>query len=311
LTYRKYRYNPAMEPLDYYHLHTFWTVAKLGSVVAAGEKLLLAQPTVSGQLRQLEQAIGQKLFERVGRGLALTATGQVVFRYADEIFALGREMLDGLSGSPIGRSLRLQVGVADVLPKAVALLLLRPAMLLPEVRIVCHEGKTEHLLSELALHRLDVVLADVPLNPAIKVRAFSHLLGESGVSIVGAAAVAKAYRQDFPNSLDRAPFFLPTESTMLRRSLDQWFDAQGIRPAIKAEFDDSALMKFFGREGGALLPVPTVVEAEVCQQFSLQSIGIVQGIKERFYAISLERRLKHPAVLAISEQARSRLRLHS
>ena len=311
MTYQIFRYNSGMEPVDYYHLHTFWMVAKTGTVVAAGEKLLLAQPTVSGQLRALEKSLGQKLFERSGRGLALTETGRIVFRYADEIFALGREMLDGLSGLPVDRPLRLLVGIADVLPKAVALLLLRPAMLLPEVRIVCHEGKTEHLLSELALHRLDVVLADVPLNPAIKVQAFSHLLGESGVSIVAAAAVAKAYRKDFPNSLDRAPFFLPTESTMLRRSLDQWFDAQGIRPTIKAEFDDSALMKFFGREGSALLPVPTVVEAEVCQQFSLQSVGIAHGIKERFYAISLERRLKHPAVLAIGEQARNRLRIPS
>lgn len=296
-----------MEPFDYYHLHTFWTVAKLGSVVAAGDKLLLAQPTVSGQLRALEKSLGQRLFERSGRGLVLTETGRIVFRYADEIFALGREMLDGLSGGQVYRPLKLLVGVADVLPKAVAQMLLHPALLAQDIRMVCHEGKTDDLLSELAMHRLDVVLSDVPLNPAVKVRAFSHLLGESTISIVAAPSIAKTYRDDFPHCLDRAPFFLPTENTMLRRSLDQWFDAHGIRPVVKAEFEDSALMKFFGREGIALFPVPTVVESEVCQQFGLKPVGVVPGVKERFYAISLERRLKHPAILAISKQARGRL----
>jgi LysR family transcriptional activator of nhaA len=297
-----------MESLNYNFLHSFWTVAKEGSIVAACEKLLLAQPTISGQLRTLEKALGQKLFDRVGRGLVLTETGQIVFRYADEIFALGREMTDGLAGLPSRRTLRLNVGIADVLPKSVACKLLRPALTFPDVRIICREGKTDHLLSELSLHRLDVVLSDMPLNPAVKVRAFSHLLGESGVSIVAGERLAKKYRKGFPDSLDRAPFLLPTENTVLRRSLDQWLDARGIHPLIKAEFEDSALMKFFGREVAAVFPVPTVVEAEVCQQFTVQSVGRIEEVRERFYAISVERRLKHPAVVAISERARTLLR---
>ncbi|MFO0912505.1 MAG: transcriptional activator NhaR [Pirellulales bacterium] len=299
-----------MEPLNYYNLYTFWTVAREGSIVAACDKLLLAQPTISGQLRQLEKSIGQKLFEREGRGLTLTETGQYVFRYADEIFALGRELVDGLSGLPslpTGRPVKLQVGVADALPKAVAFKLLQPVLTIPHVRMICQEGKTEQLLTELSQHRLDVVLSDVPLNPALKVRAFSHLLGESTVSIVAVEPLAVQYAEGFPASLDRAPFLLPTENTALRRSLDQWFDAHGIRPAIRAEFDDSALMKFFGRQGGVVFPVPTTVEDEVCQQFGVRTVGRITTVRERYYAISLDRRLKHPAVLAISERARRTL----
>jgi len=297
-----------METLDYYHLHTFWTVAREGSIVAAGEKLLLAQPTISGQLRQLEKALGQKLLERAGRGLELTDTGRHVARYADEIFALGRDLLNDVAGLPNDRPMRLRAGVVDVLPKSVAYKLLRPALSLPGVRLICHEGKADQLLAELSLHRLDVVLADAPLNPALKVRAYSHLLGESGVTVVAPPALAKTYGKGFPASLDRAPFLLPTENTMLRRSLDQWFDAHGVRPLIGAEFEDTALMKHFGREGTALFPVAAAVEAEVCAQLGVVPVGRIEGVVERYYAISVERRIKHPAVMLISERARATLR---
>jgi len=296
-----------MDQLNYYFLHTFWTVAKEGSLVAAAEKLLLAQPTVSGQIRELEKALGQKLFDRVGRGVALTETGRHVVRYAEEIFALGRELMDDVAGLPTARPLRLLVGVADALPKAVAHKLLRPALAITDLRMVCREGKTDQLIAELAIQRLDVVLADTPLNPAVKVKAFSHLLGESGVSIVASEPLAKVYRRDFPRALDRAPFLLPTENTTLRRSLDQWFDAEGIRPNVKTEFEDSALLKCFGRDGTALFPIATAVEADVCQQFHVRLVGRIEEVRERFYAISVERRIKHPAVLAISQRAQSTL----
>jgi LysR family transcriptional activator of nhaA len=298
-----------MERINFHNLFSFWTVAKEGGVVRASKKLYLAQPTISGQIRELERNFGQKLFSRSGRGLILTETGQFVFRYAEEIFALGSELLDGISGRPTARPMRLLVGVADVLPKSVAYRLIRPALASRDIRIVCYEGNANYLVSELSLNRLDVVLADAPLSPSAKVRAFSHLLGESGVSILAVESLAKKFRGNFPDSLDRAPFYLPMENAALRRSLDQWFDARTIHPTIKGEFEDSALLKFFARDGAALFPVPTVVEKEVCRQFDVSRVGRIDAIRERFYAISIERRLKHPAVLAISERARKMLKI--
>lgn len=293
--------------LNFHNLYSFWTVAKEGSIVRACEKLYLAQPTVSGQLRELEKTLGEKLFTRAGRGLALTETGQFVYRYADEIFSLGRELLDGVAGRPVGRALRLLVGVVDALPKSIAYRLLQPALTIPGVRLVCQEGKTDQLVADLAMHRLDLVLSDTPLNPGVKVRAFSHLLGESGVSFLAVESLARKYRPKFPDSLDQAPFYLPTENTMLRRSLNQWFEARGLQPKIKAEFEDSALLKFFGREGDAVFVVPSAVEDDVCRQFNVRLVARIETVRERFYAISVERRIKHPAVVAISEKARKLL----
>lgn len=297
----------SLDQLNYHYLFSFWNVAREGSIAGACQKLYLAQPTISGQLRALEKTLGQKLFNRVGRGLVLTETGQFVFRYADEIFALGQELLQGIAGHAVDLPLRLVVGVADVLPKSVAYRLLQPALAFPDARVVCREGKTDSLLAELSLHRLDLVLSDAPLAPTLKVRAFSHLLGECGVTFVGVDALARQYRAKFPASLDRAPFYLPTENTALRRSLDQWFDAKEIRPIICAEFEDSALMKSFGREGRALFAIPTVVEEDVCRQFNVRVVGRIETVRERFYAISVERRIKHPGVLAISAEARKLL----
>lgn len=297
-----------MDWLNYHHLLYFWTVAREGSIAKACEKLLLAQPTISGQLHALERSLGEKLFERSGRGLALTTTGQLVYRYADEIFTLGKELIDTLRGRPSGRPLRLVVGVAGVLPKLVSYRLLEPALQLPEpVQVICREDKAERLMAELSVNELDLVLSDTPISPSLKVRAFNHLLGECGTSIVAVPPLARALSGGFPRSLDGAPFLLPTANTTLRRSLDQWFDAVDIRPLSRAEFEDSALLKVFGQAGVGAFAVPSAVEDEVCKQYGVRLVGRVEEVRARFYAISVERKIKHPAVLAISEAARKEL----
>jgi LysR family transcriptional activator of nhaA len=210
-----------MQWLNYHHLLYFWVVAKEGTIAAACKELNLAQPTISAQLRSLERSLGEKLFTRVGRNLALTETGRVVYRYADEIFSLGRDLLDTVQGRPTDRPLRFNVGVADVLPKLVAYRLLEPALHLPEqVQLVCHDGSPPELLTRLAVYELDLVLSDSPIGPDVKVRAFNHLLGECGVSIFGTKDLATKYRRRFPKSLDGAPFIVPTANTALRRAIE-------------------------------------------------------------------------------------------
>jgi LysR family transcriptional activator of nhaA len=297
-----------MEWLNYHHLLYFWTVAREGSVVGAAEQLRLTQPTISGQIRVLEEALGEKLFQRSGRRLVLTDVGRVVYRYADEIFAIGRELLDTLNDRPTGRPYRLVVGIGDAMPKALVHRLLAPALALPEgVQLTCREDKTDRLLGALSMHELDVVLSDTPMGPNVSVKAFNHLLGESGVTLFAERKLAAAVRRGFPRSLDHAPLLLPTEQTTLRRSIDQWLSAQDVRPRIVGEFDDSALMKVFGEAGAGVFPAPTVVEDEVCEKYGVRMVGRVDGVRERFYAISVEKRLKHPAVVAISQGARQDL----
>ena len=294
-----------VEWLNYHHLFYFWTVAKEGTITAACKKLRLAQPTISAQLRTLEEVLGEKLFERSGRSLTLTEAGHMVYRYADEIFSLGHELLDTLKGQPTGKPLRLKVGVADVLPKLVAYHLLEPALNLEEpVHLVCSEGKPNDLLARLAVHELDVVFSDSPVGPDVSVRAFSHLLGECNITILGTELLARKYRDHFPDSLDGAPVLFPTPKTVLRKSLEQWFEAKGIHPVAKAEFDDSALQTVFAQVGLGLVPVPSVIAEEVQRSYALQYVGRLPEIKERFYAISLERKIKHPAIVAILEKAR-------
>jgi LysR family transcriptional activator of nhaA len=297
-----------MARLNYHHLLYFWTVAREGSIARACAQLHLTQPTISGQLRRLEKALGAKLFDRVGRNLVLTDTGRVVYGYADDIFSLGRELQDTLRGRPAGRPLRLLVGVADTLPKEIAYRLLEPAQRLAEpVQLVCDHGKLEYLLGRLAVNALDVVLADAPVSPTTKVRAFNHLLGECCVSFMAAPSLAAAYRRGFPKSLDGAPFLLPAEDTTLRRSLEQWFDAEGIHPRVRGEFADPALLKVFGESGGGVFTVRSAVERETRQRYRVRPLGRIESIRERFYAISVERKLKHPAVVAITEAARAEL----
>ena len=296
-------YGIAMESLNYHHLRYFWAAAREGSVTRASEKLHVSQPAVSAQIRDLEQALGEKLFTRSGRSISLTETGRVVYRYAEEIFGLGTELMETLKGRPTGRPARLTVGIANVIPKLIAHRLLEPAFMLPEpVRVLCLEDKPERLLAELAIHGLDLVLADAPLGP-VKVKVYSHLLGECGVSIFGAEPLAKAHRRGFPRSLDGAPFLLPTVDATQRRLLDQWFEAQGIRPQIVGEFEDSALLKVFGQSGAGLFAAPSAIEAEVRRQYGVRLVGRVE-VRERFYAFTVERKIKHPAVVAIIEAAR-------
>jgi LysR family transcriptional activator of nhaA len=294
--------------LNYHHLRYFWTVAREGSIVRACRQLHLTQPTISGQLRAFERSLGVKLFARAGRSLVLTETGRTVFRFADEIFSLGRELEHTLAGRPGSQSLRLFVGVADSLPKEIAYRLLDPALRLPEpVQVTCEHGDPDYLGSRLAVNALDVVLSDTPLSPTSKIRAFNHLLGESGLSFMAAPRLVRVYRRGFPQSLNGAPLLMPAENTFFRRSLEQWFDAVGIRPHTRGEFTDPGLLKVFGQNGVGIFPVRTVVENETERQYGAKVIGRVPHIRERFYAISVERRLKHPAVVAITAAARRRL----
>lgn len=300
-----------MTRINYQHLLYFWTVAREGSITCACEKLHLAQPTISGQLSVFEQSIGDKLFYKSGRNLMLTDTGRVVFQYADEIFSLGRELSNTLKGRPNGQALRLTVGVSDALPKLVVYRLIEPAMHLPEpVQILCYEDKTERLLSEITLQGMDLVLADTPVTPSSGAKAFNHLLGECGVTVFGTQALAAIYKPDFPKSLNGAPFLLPTGNTSLRRSLDQWFDSEGISPRIQAEIEDSALVKTFGTGGAGLFVAPSTVETEIVDQYRVEVIGRIPTVQERFYAVSMRRKLKHPAVTAILDNARDHLFLN-
>lgn len=297
-----------MHQLNYHHLMYFWAVAREGTIAAACERLHVAQPTVSAQLQKLERALGHRLFKRVGRRLALTETGRVVYRYADDIFALGGDLLDTLRGRPSGRPLRFQVGVADVVPKLMTYRLLAPALKLKEpIQILCYEGKPTELLTRLATHDLDVVLSDSPASVDTGVRAFNHLLGECSVSIFAATDQAAKYRRRFPESLSDAPLLLPTPNTMVRRAFDHWFETTGISPRIVGEFEDSALLKVFGQRGLGLFPGPTAIAREIERQYDSRAVGQIDRVRERFYAISMERRMKHPAVVAIADLARGKL----
>ncbi len=297
-----------MEWLNYHHLLYFWTVAKEGSIARASEKLSLTQATISAQISAFERSLGEKLFNRVGRRLVLTETGRVAFRYADEIFTLGREFMDTLKGRPTGQPLRFRVGIADVLPKLIAQRLLEPAFHIAQsLRVMCHEGKTESLLAQLILHELDLVVTDSGLGSGVKVKTFNHLLGECGLSVFATRKLAMQYRQQFPRSLDGAPILLPTDNTAMRRALNQWFDNEKIQPIIVGEFEDSALLNVFGQLGKGLFAVPSAIDAEVQKQYGVHLVGRLSHVRERFYAISVERRLKHPAVIAICESAKKEL----
>jgi len=298
----------SMDRLNYHHLLYFWTVAREGTVARAAKKLRLAQPTISGQIHTLEGALGERLFERAGRGLRLTEMGQVVLGYADEIFALGRELTENVKGQPTGRPLQLAVGVADGMPKLVAYRLIEPALALPQpVRLMIHEQSTERLLAALALHELDVVLTDRVAPPGLNVRAFNHLLGDCGVTLFASREIALRCRRRFPRALDGVPFLLPGETSTLRRVLEQWFEKQKVRPRIVGEFADSALIKVFGQAGKGVFAAPSIIESSVRKQYGVMIVGRLDGARERFYAVSAERRLKHPAVIAITESARREL----
>jgi LysR family transcriptional activator of nhaA len=297
-----------LEWLNYHHLLYFHTVAREGSVTRAAQILRLAQPTLSGQIRKLEDSLDQRLFLRRGRGLELTAAGQVVYRYADEIFGIGRELLDAVRGRATRRPVRLLVGISDVVPKLVAYRLLAPALEQDQpVHLVLREGKTEDLLAGLAVQSFDLVIADVPLASHVRVRAFNHPLGECGVAFLAVPRLARLHGRDFPRSLDAAPLLLPTDNTALRRSLEQWFDQIGVRPRLVAEIEDSALTKVFGQNGAGIFAVPEVTAEEICRQYRVRRVGTTDQVRESLYAITVERRIKNPVVAAITAAARQRL----
>ncbi len=296
-----------MEWLNYHHLLYFWTVVRAGSIQKASEELRVSAPAISAQLKLLEEQLGEKLFARTGRRLELTEMGRTVFSYAEDIFTLGREMLDVVRNRPIGRPLRLDVGVVDVMPKVVVQKLLEPALHLREtVRIVCREANSDQLLARLATHELDVVLSDSPVDPAVRIRAYSHLLGECGIVFVASAKLAAPYRRRFPQSLDGAPMFLPTDNTALRRNLEFWFEKKRIRPLVLGEFEDYALLRAFGETGAGIFPLPSVLEFPRRRR-GMGRIGLTNEVRTQFYAISAERKLQHPAVIAIRNAARREL----
>jgi LysR family transcriptional activator of nhaA len=296
-----------MDWLNYHHLLYFWVVAREGSIVAAGKQLRLAHPTISGQIHRLEDILGQKLFARSGRRLILTDEGRVAFRYAEEIFALGQEFLDTVKGRPpSGRPVRLVVGVSDALAKSVVQRILEPVFSLgKDVQVVCRDDRSvEAFMGDLAQNEVDVVLADAPAGPGSPVRAFSHLLGECATAFFAAPQLAKRLRRKFPRSLDGAPFLAPGGDSTLGRALGEWFEAQDVRPKIVAELDDTALAKIFGEVGLGVFAAPAVVEQEVRERYHVRVIGRSEKLRQRIYAISLERKIEHPAVVAICEAAR-------
>jgi LysR family transcriptional activator of nhaA len=294
-----------MDVLNHHHLFHFWMVVREGGVTRASEKLNVSQPTVSGQLRELQEALGEKLLARSGRTVVLTDVGRTVYRYADEIFTLGRELQEAVKGR-VTHPARLAVGVTMVVPKLVAYQILEPALQLPEpVQLDCVQERPERLVAELAIYSLDVVLADTPAPPTVKVRAYSHLLGESGVSVFGTESVAAAHRRRFPRSLDGAPFLLPSGDSGLRLSLEDWFRRQQMRPRVVGTFEDSALIDAFGRAGAGLFALPSAIEPQVRRQYGVRLVGRLNSVRQRFYAITVERKVRNPAVIAISERARA------
>lgn len=295
-----------MEWLNYHHLLYFWTVARKGSIAAASQELRLAAPTISNQIRKLEDRLGEKLFQRSGRALVLTDMGRIAMRYADEIFSLGQEFTDTMKDRPTGRPMRFCVGIADVLPKLITYKLLEPAFKLGQaVRIICREDRPEHLLADLAVHDLDVVLSDSPASPSANIRAFSHLLGECGVAFFATEGVELGSRR-FPKCVNGARLLVPTDNSAFRRNLDEWLAAHDLRPVVIGEFEDFALLRAFAEEGFGMFAAPAVIEKQL-RRYGFKRIGKTDEIRVRFYALSVERRVQHPAVAAICAGAQERL----
>lgn len=297
-----------MATLNFKHLRYFWMVARTGSIARAAGQLHLAPHSISGQLKEFETTLGVELFRRSGRNLELTDAGQRILSYADDIFSIGDELLDVLREQKVKKTLPFRVGIADSVSKLVTYRLLEPALKLEEpVRLVCREGRLTPLLAELAIHRFDMIIADRPMPTHLNVRGFSHLLGESGLSVFGTRNVVKGLSGKFPASLANAPFLLLGEDVAIRPKLIQWFEANDLRPHIVGEFDDSALMKAFGQAGAGLFVAPTAIVDYVCKQYKVVEIGRIDSVVEQLYAITTERRLTHPAVVAISKAAKENI----
>ena len=297
-----------MSQLNYKHLYYFWVVANEGAIVRAAERLHLTPQTISGQISLLESTMNCQLFAKEGRNLILTESGNIALSYANEIFSLGTELQEVLLKRPSGRPMQFHVGIADVVPKLIAHRLIEPALKATnDIRITCHEDKLDHLITEIASHKLDVIIADCPIRSGSNVRAFNHLLGECGIAFFATKNLHQKYGHNFPSSLNGAPFLLPTHTSVVRSTLMKWFDQHQIQPCIAGEFDDSALLKAFGQAGVGIFSAPAVIRDEIVRQYEVEVIGETTEIKEQFYAISTERRLKHPAVLAVCDEARQKL----
>jgi LysR family transcriptional regulator, transcriptional activator of nhaA len=292
-----------MEWLNYHHLLYFWTVARTGSISAASKELRLASPTISNQIRKLEDNLGEELLRRSGRKLVLTDMGRIAMRYAEEIFSLGQEFTSTMKERPTGRPVRFCVGIADVVPKIVAYRLIEPALHLRiPIHLVCREDRPDHLLADLAVHDVDVVLSDAPVSPAANIRAFNRLLGACGVTFFAPKKFA-FLKKGFPRSLDGAPFLLPLGNTTLRRDLDEWFHSHNLRPTVMGEFADLALLRIFAEESFGAFAVPAAME-ERMRRAGFHRIGGTRAITVSFYAITVERQVRHPAVAAVCETAR-------
>ena len=294
-----------MDNLNFKHLKYFWTVAKTGSIARASEQLHLTPQSISGQLTEFEERLGVELFRRTGRNRELTDAGRRILTYAEEIFAIGNELMEALHVQRSRKSLTVRVGIADSVSKSIAYHLVEPALRLSDpVRLICREGRLSALLAELAVHHLDMIIADRPMPASLNVRGYSHLLGESGITFFGTPNLAKQLKGKFPTCLNGAPLLLPGEDAAIRPQIIQWFEANNLRPEILGEFDDSALMKAFGQAGAGLFVAPTTLASHVCEQYKTVAIGRIDSVIERLYAITTERRLTHPAIVAISKAAR-------
>ncbi len=298
-----------MDWLNFHHLRYFWAAAKEGGLARAAAKLHVSQPSISEQIRELEVSLGEKLFRRKGRNNVLTDAGQIVFGYAEQIFALGREMTNAVKQGPAAKMQRLYVGVTDSLPKLVTNEILKPVFSMAQTaHVICREGKLEDLLAQLAAHRLDIVLSDEPASSSTNFKTFNHLLGETGTAICAERKLGAKLKRGFPNSLNGAPALLPAENSTLRRALDTWFREQRIEPRIVAEFEDLALLKLMAAEGRGFIAIPAVALSDAVAQYDYVLIGKVEKCRVQFHAITAERRIEHPAVLLITGKARVLLR---
>ena len=297
-----------MEWLNYHHLLYFWLVARRGSVAAASAELGLAPPTISAQIRTLEGMLGAKLLQRSGRRLVLTDVGKLVMPYAEEIFSLGRELSDAVKGRAIGRHLRLAVGVTDAVPKNLAYRLIEPALQLENpVQVVCHEASPARQFAELAVNELDLVIADAPAGPDVRIRLFNHFIGDCGVSFCATPKVAARYRRGFPRSLKDAPLLLLGQHGGIRPQLDQWLESLGVHPQVSGRFDDFAMSRVFAANGRGILPSPSAIEPELRRQHGLVRVGRTEQVRYSYYVISIDRKIQHPAIRAICDSAKTRL----
>lgn len=294
--------------LNYKQLYYFWNAATHGGITRAAEQLHLTPQTISGQIHELEASLDTKLFRKHGRQLKLTKAGELAFSHAEEIFQVGKELEGLIKGHIEEGDQPFRVGISDVIPKSIAYRLLAPATELEvPVQLFCYESKLELLFAELAIHKIDMVIADRPIPSDLGVKGFNHFLGDSSAAFFATPELLASHTRPFPDILDKAPVILPGSESAMRRELERWFNKLDIQPYIKGEFDDSALMKAFGEQGYGIFPAPNVIADEVEAQHGVKKIGCADEINCQYYAISTERKLRHPAVIAISESAQNEL----